>query len=48
MRREVDRCPVCHGCDRTRMMMLYLKDEAGIVQEQCSVLHIAPDYGLYL
>ena len=48
MRREADRCPVCHGCDRTRMMMLYLKHAAGVGQEQRSVLHIAPEYGLYL
>ena len=48
MRREDDRCPVCHGCDRTRMMMMYLSREAGIGSVSRSVLHVAPDYGLYL
>jgi SAM-dependent methyltransferase len=48
MRREADRCPVCHGCDRTRMMMLYLEREAGLGRVPRSVLHVAPDYGLYL
>lgn len=48
MRREDDRCPVCHGCDRTRMMMLYLEQEAGVGQVPLKVLHVAPDYGLYL
>lgn len=48
MRREDDRCPVCHGCDRTRMMMMYLSREAGIGTGSRSVLHVAPDYGLYL
>lgn len=48
MRREDDRCPVCHGCDRTRMMMMYLSREAGLGSVSRSVLHVAPDYGLYL
>jgi len=52
MRREADRCPVCHGCDRTRMMMLYLEREAGVGRVDGGgpkrVLHVAPDYGLYL
>ncbi|MSU91721.1 methyltransferase domain-containing protein [Rhodobacteraceae bacterium 2CG4] len=48
MRREDDRCPVCHGCDRTRMMMLYLERHAGAGQTPLKVLHVAPDYGLYL
>lgn len=48
MRRERDRCPVCHGADRTRMMMYYLATEAGIGRTPARVLHVAPDYGLYL
>lgn len=48
MRRDNDRCPVCHGCDRTRMMMLYLETQAGVGSRPVSVLHVAPDYGLYL
>jgi SAM-dependent methyltransferase len=48
MRREADRCPVCHGCDRTRMMMLYLERVAGVGRGEKAVLHVAPDYGLYL
>jgi SAM-dependent methyltransferase len=48
MRREDDRCPVCHGCDRTRMMMLYLEREGLVGRGPAAVLHVAPDYGLYL
>lgn len=48
MRREADRCPVCHACDRTRMMMMYLSREAGVGAGPVSLLHVAPDYGLYL
>jgi SAM-dependent methyltransferase len=47
MRRENDRCPVCHGCDRTRMMMLWL-EQAGLDGGGARILHIAPDLGLYL
>ncbi|GIX15441.1 MAG: type 11 methyltransferase [Paracoccaceae bacterium] len=50
MRRENDRCPVCHGCDRTRMMMMWLRDVAGLGGDHppLDLLHVAPDYGLYL
>lgn len=48
MRRETDRCPVCHGCDRTRMIMLYLEAVASIGKRRCRILHVAPDFGLYL
>lgn len=54
MRRENDRCPVCHGADRTRMMMMYLSRMLGVgsgswsAAEPCRILHVAPDYGLYL
>lgn len=48
MRRENDRCPVCHGCDRTRLIMLYLEAVAGVGSGPCRVLHVAPDYGLFL
>lgn len=48
MKREDDRCPVCHGCDRTRMMMLYLEAETDVGRTPMSVLHVAPDFGLYL
>jgi SAM-dependent methyltransferase len=48
MRREADACPICHGCDRTRMMMLYLSELGGIGREPRHILHIAPDLGLYL
>ena len=30
MKREADRCPVCHGRDRTRMIMLWLEEFAGL------------------
>jgi SAM-dependent methyltransferase len=48
MRREADRCPVCHGCDRTRMIMLYLSEVARVGARACRILHVAPDFGLYL
>jgi SAM-dependent methyltransferase len=48
MRREDDRCPVCHGRDRTRMIMLYLEAVAGIGRTPARILHVAPDLGLYL
>lgn len=48
MRRENDRCPVCHGADRTRMMMMYLDSKTPLGNTPQSVLHVAPDFGLYL
>jgi SAM-dependent methyltransferase len=48
MRRDNDRCPVCHGCDRTRMMKLYLETNTQITRSPMRLLHIAPDFGLYL
>jgi len=48
MRREYDRCPICHGCDRTRLMMLWLKEVGGVGARPARVLHVAPDYGLHL
>jgi len=48
MRRDNDRCPVCHGADRTRMMMMYLVTETPVGDAPQSVLHVAPDFGLYL
>ena len=48
MRRENDRCPICHACDRTRMMKLYLEDMTPVGQQPQKVLHVAPDFGLYL
>jgi SAM-dependent methyltransferase len=48
MLRKNDRCPVCHGADRTRMMMLYLEAETAIGRRPMRVLHVAPDFGLYL
>lgn len=48
MRREHDRCPVCHGADRTRLMMMYLETEASVGLTPLRILHVAPDFGLYL
>jgi SAM-dependent methyltransferase len=48
MLRDDDRCPVCHGADRTRMMMLYLDTETAVGRRPMRVLHVAPDLGLYL
>ena len=54
MRRENDRCPVCHGCDRTRLLMLALERLTGVGSgrgqggQPLRLLHVAPDYGLYL
>jgi len=46
--RTEDRCPVCHGCDRTRMMMLWLERSFAAPDRTWRVLHVAPDLGLYL
>lgn len=48
MRRDEDRCPVCHGADRTRMMMHCLSTQAGVGTRPLRLLHVAPDFGLYL
>ncbi|MEM6824585.1 MAG: class I SAM-dependent methyltransferase [Pseudomonadota bacterium] len=48
MRREADRCPICHACDRVRMMMLYIESHTAVGQQRTRILHVAPDYGLYL
>jgi SAM-dependent methyltransferase len=48
MLRLDDRCPICHSCDRTRLMMLYLQREAAVGSQRLDLLHVAPDLGLYL
>ncbi len=48
MRRENDRCPVCHAQDRSRLMMLWLERHGGIGKGPVRILHVAPDQGLYL
>lgn len=48
MRRENDRCPVCHSRDRTRLLRFYLERELSLAEQKHSVLHFAPDFGLYL
>lgn len=48
MRRENDQCPVCRSADRTRLMMLYLDKIVGAGLRPLRILHVAPDYGLYL
>lgn len=48
MKRDEDRCPVCHGRDRTRLMMLYIQTQTQINKVPIRVLHVAPDFGLYL
>jgi SAM-dependent methyltransferase len=48
MKREDDRCPVCHGRDRTRLIMLYLAEHGGLDRPGVRLLHIAPDLSLYL
>ena len=47
-RRENTRCPVCHGADRTRMIMLYLQEHTDIGRAPVKLLHVAPDFGFYL
>ncbi|MEL6736348.1 MAG: class I SAM-dependent methyltransferase [Pseudomonadota bacterium] len=47
-RREDNRCPVCHGADRTRLMMTYLDAETDLGTRPMRLLHVAPDFGLYL
>ena len=48
MRKENDRCPVCHARDRTRLMAHYLDRHGGLGRDGLRVLHVAPDFGLYL
>lgn len=48
LRREQDRCPVCHACDRTRLLKLFLETRTNIGKEPTRLLHVAPDFGLYL
>ena len=48
MKRDNDRCPVCHGADRTRMLMMYLDTETDLGTRPVRFLHVAPDFGLYL
>jgi SAM-dependent methyltransferase len=46
--REQDQCPVCRSADRTRLMMLYLDKILKISEQPAKILHVAPDFGLYL
>ena len=48
MRRDDDRCPVCHSRDRTRLMMLWMQEFADLGGATKDILHVAPDFGLYL
>ena len=48
LRRQNDRCPVCHSQDRTRLKRFFLERETKIGREPVSVLHVAPDLGLFL
>jgi len=48
MKREEDRCPICHAADRTRLLMMYLEKLGGVGTRPVSLLHVAPDFGLYL
>jgi SAM-dependent methyltransferase len=46
--RENDECPVCRSSDRMRLVMLYLKNVVQAGRRTLRVLHIAPEFGLYL
>ena len=48
MRREHDECPICRSADRTRLMMLYLRDGLSAGERPLKIMHVAPDFGLYL
>jgi len=47
MRREADRCPVCHACDRTRMMMLWLEREADFAADRPQLSNHAKAFVAY-
>ncbi len=47
MLRPADACPVCHGADRTRLMMLYLDQVMKVGRTPLRLLHVAPDPGLH-
>lgn len=48
MRRLNDQCPVCRSSDRTRLMMLYLRDVLSVQTNPYKILHFAPEQGLYV
>jgi len=48
MRREHDECPICRSADRTRLMMLCLRDVLHAGARPLKIMHVAPDFGLYL
>lgn len=48
MLRVADKCPVCSGLDRTRLTMLFFERELLPSNGHLSVLHLAPEHGLYL
>lgn len=48
MMRTEDRCPVCHSADRTRLLRLAIETHMPVGEKKIRVLHVAPDFGLYL
>lgn len=46
--RDADRCPVCHGVDRTRATAMFLERRYADGLADRRILHLAPEYGLYL
>jgi len=46
--RAEDTCPVCLSNSRTRLVHHYLWNELDIASSRLRMLHIAPEYGLYL
>lgn len=47
MTKENDRCPVCHGRDRTRALKSRLDEIISQSNATVRILHVAPEYGLY-
>jgi hypothetical protein len=40
-------CPRCGGFERHRLLWLYFKNRTNLFQETLSVLHVAPEYGVW-
>jgi SAM-dependent methyltransferase len=48
MVRHNDACPMCHSADRTRLYLLYLDEVLLADGKPKRILHVAPEFGLYL
>ncbi len=45
--RKNAKCPYCSSLERTRLLLFYLQNETNIFTQKKSLLHFAPEEGLY-